>query len=39
MKTTSSKQTMYMARVWPDLLKLVFEDLAFDRKTIKPPIK
>lgn len=30
---------MYMAWVWPDLLKLMFEKLAIDRKIINPPIK
>ena len=38
-ETTSSKQTMYMARARPDLLKLVFDNLIVDRKIIDPPLK
>jgi len=38
-ETTSSKQNMYMAWVQPNLLKLVFEDLAFEKNIINPPIK
>lgn len=38
MKTTSSKQTMYMARVRPDLLEVMLEILAVDRKVLNPSV-
>ena len=39
MKTTSNKQTMYMAQAQPDLLEVMLEILVVDRKVVNLPIK